>query len=225
MFQLTKLNTIVKLTKLLAVKQEVLFNFCKTGFKIVKSHSYNSLIMIRFYKLFLITLFTLYFSCSQSVALTYKEIHPNHTSFDYEGRFLKTNVSEYAFEWPGTCIKTSFTGHYLAIKLGHEAYNQNPQENTAFFNVFIDDSLVSVLQVSGKLRYFEIKLPFKNKLHELKIYKRTEAIIGTSYFGGIKVEAKSKVLKLKKQATYKFQFIGNSITCGYGVLGLSLIHI
>ena len=53
-------------------------------------------------------------------------------------------------------------------------------------------------------------------IHQVEIFRRTEASCGISVFEGIQLPAGEKLLKPPARSTRKIEFIGNSITCGFG---------
>ncbi|MDO9040271.1 MAG: GDSL-type esterase/lipase family protein, partial [Bacteroidota bacterium] len=58
-------------------------------------------------------------------------------------------------------------------------------------------------------------------IHKIRIYKRTEGNQGTGSFKGILIPENGEMLEWKDVPSRKIEFIGNSITCGYGAEGLS----
>jgi hypothetical protein len=136
----------------------------------------------------------------------------DNSAFSYFGRTDRSDPKVVRFDWPGVYLRCAFTGNTLEIRLkgGKRDY----------FNVFIDDlpvkvihpdldSIVVVKELSGK------------QVHELLITKRTEADMGMASFYGIRISALGKISRSKVSNKRKIEFIGNSITCGYGAEGLS----
>jgi lysophospholipase L1-like esterase len=149
-----------------------------------------------------------------SIAQPHLQIfNADNSAFSYFGRTDRSDPNVVRFDWPGVYMRCAFTGNQLEIRLkgGKRDY----------FNVFVDDlpvkiihpdldSIVAFEQLSGK------------GVHELLITKRTEADMGMASFYGIGISSLGKISKSKVSNKRKIEFIGNSITCGYGAEGLSV---
>ncbi len=123
------------------------------------------------------------------------------------GRTLITEHGNVMFDWPGVSISANFTGSFCAILLD--------DTNNNFYNVFLDDQPAKVIEVhSDTLLLIAAGLPAGN--HALKITKRTEGFQGIATFKGIMLEEGSTLLPADQPSSRKIEFIGNSITCGYG---------
>lgn len=148
-------------------------------------------------------------SCSKGV---FKEIKPDNKAISYIGRHYYQNNDTVISDWPGTYFRSVFTGTRLGIKMGGQAEVQ--------FNVFIDDLPVKIISCnSGETIWVAEDL--KPGKHTLQVFKRTESLVGTAIFKGLVIDSKAKVLPWKNSPDHRIEFIGNSITCGYGVEGTS----
>ena len=141
-----------------------------------------------------------------------KMFDADHAAFSYYGRTDRSDPKTVRFDWPGVYIRCAFTGNMLEIRIKGGARD--------YFNVFVDNrpgkvihSLTdSVFVVNG----------FDGKgMHELLLTKRTEADMGVASFYGIAIAPDGKILPSMVKNARKIEFIGNSITCGYGTEGLS----
>lgn len=147
-----------------------------------------------------------------SAAAQTKFIPASHEAIRYVGRFDWSNPQEASFDWSGVYIQFSFRGNECAVRMNDTGHN--------YYNVFIDDqpsktidvkSDTTILLASGRGR----------KVHKVQISKRTEGNQGTGTFKGILISEKGEMVSWKDIPTRKIEFIGNSITCGYGTEGLS----
>lgn len=148
----------------------------------------------------------------------YKLISPDHDLIYYNGRFDISNPKQPEFFYPGVEICASFTGTSCQIKLGQDHLGNTDQSGTPhsnFYNVFLDAKL-RVLEVKDGLHEFEIGKGLKDTVHSLKIIKRTESLCGKGYFAGVLIDQGAKMLPYTEVPSLKIEFIGNSITCGYG---------
>lgn len=141
-----------------------------------------------------------------------KFIEANHPAFQYIGRFDSSNPKEVKFDWPGTTIQFKFTGKHITFHLKGGDRN--------YFNLFLDGKLHTILH-KPKDTLIQIKGIETTGLHTLRLQKRTEGEMGVAVFKGIDIAKSEKIETLKPDTQRKLEFIGNSITCGYGAEGVS----
>lgn len=123
------------------------------------------------------------------------------------GRTNQDASGNIEFDWPGVSIKFNFTGSYCALKMDDSGKN--------FYNVFLDDLSATVHSVySDTILVIAEKLPPGN--HSLTVTKRTEGNQGKAVFKGVILSGDGLLLPPPDPANRKIEFIGNSITCGYG---------
>lgn len=157
------------------------------------------------------SLFLLIFltSCSNGI---FKEIKPCDESINYTGRYYFKDSENAISDWSGTCFRCRFTGKKLGIKLEGSGDVQ--------FNVFIDRQPVKIISCnSGETIWVDDSL--RSGQHTLRVYRRTESFLGIAVFKGLVIDSHAKVLPWKDIPGRRIEFIGNSITCGYGVEGAS----
>ncbi len=159
-------------------------------------------------------LFTVLVLMTFSACVSGKKIFfsAQNDAIHYVGRFDKTKPNLVRFDWPNSTIQFQFTGNEisLALKGGEKNY----------FNLFIDDSLFQVLH-QPKDSILKITGIKTKGLHKLSLQKRTEGDMGISTFQGVYLPKNKKLIPSEVKPTRKIEFIGNSITCGYGTEGLS----
>ena len=141
-----------------------------------------------------------------------KFIPASHQSFRYVGRFDFTNPEEVRFDWSGVYIQFSFKGTECALKMSDTGHN--------YYNIFIDDQPSKTIDIKSDTNVV-IGAGLDAQLHKIQIYKRTEGSQGTGTFKGIIISEKGEMLPWKDIPERKIEFIGNSITCGYGTEGKS----
>ena len=139
-------------------------------------------------------------------------IDADNSAFSYFGRTDRSDPKAVRFDWPGVYLRCSFTGNTLEIVLKGGTRD--------YFNVFIDDLPVKVIHPVADSISVVVGLDGKNA-HELLITKRTEADMGMACFYGIGISRKGKIAPSTVRNNRKIEFVGNSITCGYGAEGLS----
>lgn len=139
-----------------------------------------------------------------------KYIPAGDNAFRYVGRFDQSNPAEVRFDWSGVYIQFNFKGKDLAVKMNDTGHN--------YYNVFVDDQPSKTFDVKSDTTLV-IARGLKRAVHKIQIYKRTEGNQGTGTFKGILISEKDYMLAWKEIPTHKIEFIGNSITCGYGTEG------
>lgn len=120
-----------------------------------------------------------------------------------------------SFAHAGTQIKFNFKGETLAVGLSD--ITDGSEEHLNFYNVYIDDSLIQVIEISPLNKWYKINYLFNNKLVEVTIFKRTEAMCAGGIFEGLKINEGATIYKSKLKAK-KIEWIGDSFTAGYGNL-------
>jgi len=139
-------------------------------------------------------------------------VDADHTAFSYFGRTDQSDPKVVMFDWPGVYLRCAFTGKTLEIRIKGGTRD--------YFNVFVDDQPAKVIH-SLTDSIFDVSGFPGNGTHELLLTKRTEADMGVAHFYGIAIAPEAKILASKVKNIRRIEFIGNSITCGYGTEGLS----
>jgi len=142
-------------------------------------------------------------------------ISPNDLHFQYEGRIDKSTPNSFLFSQPGTSIKFRFEGKKCTLKLK----NESDKNLSNYYNLIIDNKEPKTIAISNSDSNYPIELQ-DGKPHTVTIFKRTENLVGVGIFEGIVLEEDKKLLPLESKK-HKMEFIGNSITCGYGNEGSS----
>ncbi|MBC7391487.1 MAG: SGNH/GDSL hydrolase family protein [Opitutaceae bacterium] len=135
-------------------------------------------------------------------------VSPHDPLIQYAGRIDFQHPSQVSFSHPGISIKLKFEGKICNILLE----NEKSSKMGNYYNIIVDGKKPFVISVEKETVY---KLELAEGVHILEIFKRTENFVGTGIFKGIEIEKGRKLLPLEKPQR-KIEFIGNSITCGYG---------
>eukprot|EP01119_Soliformovum_irregulare_P010139 TRINITY_DN2472_c0_g4_i1.p1 TRINITY_DN2472_c0_g4~~TRINITY_DN2472_c0_g4_i1.p1 ORF type:complete len:353 (-),score=58.12 TRINITY_DN2472_c0_g4_i1:151-1176(-) len=127
---------------------------------------------------------------------------PNHPLIAYEGRVDRSNEYAYKYDWSGVSVKAKFT-------------------NATSLRIIIDqgNNHCNVI-LNGQI--FEDQFAFDNlkpyNVYDLVIAKRTEAFVGIITFQGLTLNDGAQLVAIA-QSGRRIEFIGDSITCGYGDVG------
>jgi lysophospholipase L1-like esterase len=119
------------------------------------------------------------------------------------GRFDQTK----GFAWPGTQIVTRFDGTAIAVELD--------DSGQSWFEITIDGIARSPLHPGAGRATYMLATGLAAGPHDLVIARRTESFFGTTTFFGFP----GATLIATPRPTRLVEMIGDSITCGYGVLG------
>lgn len=191
-------------------------------------------------QLFILILGTILISCSNSidfstshtdeknVEITYdKELYSSWENVDVNnpairitGRSDKNDEGEVLVAWSGSAFTIGFIGTALKIMLS------TPK---SVYDVFVDGNPIpsKVLDFSNCEKcdstYMVVdNLPLKE--HFVRIQRNTEIRYGDAILRGFSVFGKPDEKALPPIPARKIEFIGNSITCGYGVLDTKASH-
>ena len=137
-------------------------------------------------------------------------IDADNPNIQYVGRFDFSNPKKVKFDWPGVYISANFEGTTCAVRL-------NDHKNE--YAVVIDQSAPKLLTTDTSSIYQVASGLTDSIPHTIKIVKRTEAFVGVGEFDGLILDKGKKLLPPNKKSGRRIEFIGNSITCAYGVEG------
>lgn len=137
-------------------------------------------------------------------------IPANHQDIRYVGRFDFSKPQEVSFDWSGAYIQFSFRSNQCAVKMSDTGHN--------YYNVFIDDKPSKKFDVKSDTTLV-LGNDLGTQIHKIKIYKRTEGSQGIATFKGILLDSDGEMVQWKEIPQHRIEFIGNSITCGYGTEG------
>ena len=138
-------------------------------------------------------------------------VKPNNSNIQYVGRVDFANPLKPRLSAPGTAVLVKFRGTYCQIiiedQLLYSSYNN-------FLEIVVDGTQHTRIQTTGKNNTIDIVKDLPEGEHTLMIVKNTEAGIGYIDFVGLRCD---ELLEPDPLPTRRIEFIGNSITCGYGV--------
>lgn len=143
---------------------------------------------------------------------TAKGLRADNEAVRYVGRTRTNADGSVSFDWVGTYLETRLKGSSLDIRL--------TQKDTAYYNVFVDGALHRVLKVYGKDSVVRFVSGLKGgAFHDVRIQKRTEGEYGLTTIQAFLLPQNGSLGKPSAARTRHIEFIGNSLTCGYGVEG------
>jgi len=125
----------------------------------------------------------------------------------YVGRFDTSNPSAVRFAWSGSSIIARFKGTGISARLKDEGRNS--------FQVIVDGEAKKVFKSYEKKEIFPLAEGLPDGVHEVALYKRTEADVGEVVFQGFEVHG-GTLLPAQPGPNRRIELIGDSITAGYG---------
>lgn len=137
-----------------------------------------------------------------------------------QGRFDTLDPNNILFSFSGSSMLTRVLGTGVDIALadvGTFTYDGNVVHN--YYNVFIDGVWQHSFAIDPNTTRYAVaqNLPYGD--HIVRVSKRTEPQIGTAWFGGFIAAAGSTLQPAPLPLARQIEFIGDSITCGYGADG------
>jgi len=138
-------------------------------------------------------------------------IEADHQAIRYVGRIDFSDPKAPAFSFPGVTILARFQGASLDILLSDTGSRD-------YFNVQIDDQEPAVIQTRLGEAVFPVARNLSDTEHTVRMTKRTESQCGIATFLGFELAPGKALVAAPPLPSRKIEFIGDSITCGYGNL-------
>jgi lysophospholipase L1-like esterase len=161
----------------------------------------DKLTLLHFFSFILLTFSLISANVQENV------ITPSDKIFNFYGRFYFADKNQVKFDWPGCAIEFVFKGTGFKVFI---------DDGLNDFNIIIDKKLHKVIKTKPGQYIYIAANNLKNKEHLVLISKKTETFEKPSIFKGIILDKNSKILPPPKRPEHKIEFIGDSITVGYG---------
>jgi len=145
------------------------------------------------------------------VYVTETMIKPNNPFIQYMGRIDFTDSLKPKLFASGASIITKFKGTHCQILL-NDQIRYGSYHN--YLEIVVDGSQATRIQTTAKNNTIDLVSNLSEGEHTLMIIKTTEASIGYIEFLGFRCD---ELLEPDPLPIRRIEFIGNSITCGYGV--------
>lgn len=141
-------------------------------------------------------------------------VKPSDPNIQYIGRIDDSNPDNIVFAFPGVSIRAKFEGERIDAFLTE--YGHGTETTTNYFNVIIDGGEPTVLKLSSSQTTYTLASGLSHGEHTVELFKRTESNVGKVAFSGFQLAEGNSLLQADDLPDRKIEFIGNSITCGYG---------
>lgn len=136
---------------------------------------------------------------------------PVDTAITYLGRWDKRKAARPRSAYSGTGFRFKFWGDTLGLRLENKGYNDF---DTNYVSVFIDGE-EQVIALANTDSIYRVAGGLSNAYHQFELRKRTESRVGRITFHGIVLRDAFPLRPSEKKKRF-IEFVGNSITCGYG---------
>ena len=136
-------------------------------------------------------------------------IPANNNKIEYTGRIDFTNPLAPKFSYSGVSIRACFSGTYVSVIMDDDT-GQN------YYNIILDGEVIDTFNVVVGKKSYNLAEDLKDTIHEIELFKRTELTFGKSQFFGFILNSGDSLATIKNERKLFIEYIGNSITCGYG---------
>jgi len=141
-------------------------------------------------------------------------IEPSNPLAVYTGRVDFRSRTTPVFSYPGVSIKLKFTGDAFDILL--QEMGEGDEAHTNYINVVIDNDKPFVVKLNKKQKIYYLARSLDLREHTIEITKRTESSVGNIIVHGFRLRRGHKLLPVTDIPERRIEFIGNSLTAGYG---------
>jgi len=127
----------------------------------------------------------------------------------YSGR-IKQDDQGVLLNWSGSRIRLRFSGKSIAMLIEDDSAQK-------YVQVFLDGEAAEKIHINSEDKLYKLAADLDNGPHTVEIVKATEANLGSLHFEGFVLDASGESLPHPAHSGRSIEFIGDSITCGYGV--------
>ena len=140
----------------------------------------------------------------------------NHENISYEGRVDLSNANIVRFSFPGVTIRANFQGKAITARFRDFANAKEGMHNT-FYCIIDGGEPQKIVLNETQYDYLLAKNLDPDTIHSVELFKLTESLVGEVGFCGFYIEGENgKLVEPDTLPSLKMEFVGNSISCGYG---------
>lgn len=145
-------------------------------------------------------------------------IPAKHPQLSYTGRVDCGHTDGVGLAYPGSAVRVRFVGTDLQLRL--RDHGTGTAQTTNYYDVVVDGGAPVLLQVSPAQELYALAEDLADGEHQIELFKRVEASpSGVPNAGAAEVLGfvlKGSALLPPVLPERRLEFIGDSITCGYG---------
>ena len=140
-------------------------------------------------------------------------VPPTDAHVRYVGRWDTRDAGGPRCAWSASTIRLTLRGPGLSVRLADSGHD--------FWQVVVDGQPASVLELQSGTGLYSAAAGLPPGIHQISLVKRTEPFVGVTQVLGFVLPAGSALLPTPPAAPRRLEFVGDSITCGYGNEGKS----
>ncbi|MBN9687453.1 lipase [Corallococcus sp. NCSPR001] len=144
--------------------------------------------------------------------MTWVSIPATDARVRYVGRTYRSGTGV-VFSHPGVTVRARFRGDALRIRL--DDAGAGGDVGTNHFDVAVDGAPPRLLAVQPGQGSYLLASGLPVGLHTVELFKRTESLVGASTLLSLEVHGELREPP-PRHTGLKLEFVGDSITCGYG---------
>lgn len=137
-------------------------------------------------------------------------VRPDNPGLLYSGRIEPVVNTQVTLGWSGARVRLRFTGTSVAMRM-----TDDTRENHVV--VRIDGARTAKIRLDAADGFYPLASGLVPGEHTVEVVRVTEAMIGQAHFLGFVLDKTGTVLPWGPQPDRRILFVGDSITCGYGV--------
>ena len=135
-------------------------------------------------------------------------VSPDNPQIVYNGRISWRNPKSPAFSYPGTSAEFRFSGSSVTMLA---------KPGSGHFMVELDNLAPFKINFSENDSVATLASNLDNNEHRVRVTYAIEGYQKRPEFRGFLLSDGGKMLNAPKRSSRRIEFIGNSITCGYGI--------
>ena len=162
----------------------------------------------RIFAALLVAAVSLCASASSTLPIKGQWVKPSDARLQYVGRMVTTNPDSYRFSYPGTTVMAAFEGTQLKMVA---------KPGSGYFMVVIDRSEPFKVAFRGERdSVVTLAAALSPGQHSVSVMYTIEGYAYQPEFRGFILGSEGRLLNQPPLPERRMEFIGNSITCGYG---------
>lgn len=136
------------------------------------------------------------------------EVGPRDPNLRLVGRFDLRDPAGPRGAWAGSSVLFKFKGTAANASLKSTGGDH--------VQVVVDGVPTAVLALTREARLYRVASGLPDREHTVELFKRTEPLVGQLQLLGLQLEKGRTLLALPVRKDRRIEFVGDSITCGYG---------
>ena len=134
-------------------------------------------------------------------------VPPTDARICYVGRWDTRDAGGPRCAWSASAIRLTLRGPGLSVRLADSAHDS--------WQVVVDGQPTSALELQSGTNLYSVAAGLPPGIHQISLVKRTEPFVGITQVLGFVLPSGSALLP-PPSAQRRLEFVGDSITCGFG---------